>query len=276
MKEKNEKQEKGKSTNEEEEGEQEPTRLDELMNYILNLNQERLRCEQQNDFISAGRIKQQLEDAGEEYRQTALKLIIERQEKEKSSLNKQYEIEIEEKTNEWDNQLQENEIKIQEMMEKVLQNQEEERNKYENDLRQGINVEIKSTPEILNTEFQIKKMVKKQRYNEAAVLQKKLEKMYQKCQIRNSEKINEKIRNLMDNLLKKQEKERVNIEQKLNSQRNELFAIRENEFEKIHSKFSVFKDKLEANHKNEFSQQQKALKNFKPCSNYLLSEYMED
>lgn len=260
----------------EEEDEEEKSRLDQLMDYILNLNQERINCEQQNDFISAGRIKEQLEEIGEEYKQTALISIRDRQQQEKESLEKQYEKEIEDKTRNWDYKLQDNENKIQEMMENILQNQEEERNKYENDLRQHINSVGKATPKILNIEYQIQKCVKKQRYNEAAIMQKKLEKLYMAFHSKNNAKYNEKIRNLMDNLLKKQEKERINIEQKLNSQRNELFAIRESEFEKIHSKFNVFRDKLEANHNNEFLQQQKALKNFNPCSNYLLAEYRED
>ncbi len=247
---------------------------DKIMELIINLNRERIQFESGNDFISAGQVKEQLRELGEEFKQVSLLTIRDRQKMERESLEQQYEEELEQKAIEWDHKLQENENYIQEVMEKVIQTQEEEIQVYENDLRQNMPPNKKASKDVLNTEYQIRKLVKKQRYKEAAILQKKLHKLRMKCEMKGAEETNDKIRKLLENLIKKQENDRMAIELKLNLQRDELLSTREKEFDAIHSKFNVFREKLESNHNNEFLAKQKDLKSFNPSSNHLIQEYL--
>lgn len=244
----------------------------QIYNRIVEMNRERLELEKEHSFIEAGRIKEHLQALGEEYKNAVLYTIRERQRQERESLESQYEEELKEISNNWDTKLRENEEEIKQVMMSVQEKQNEELQKYEEELKQNMPVVGRMPPEVLNLEYQIEKMVKDQRYTEAAQLQKKLDKLKRESEMKIHKKTEDKIRTLLENLIKKHETELVAIESRLNTDRDNLLLSREKEFENLHSKFKVFREKLENNHNTEFNREEKALKGFKASSNYLAYE----
>lgn len=241
----------------------------EIFSTIIQLNRERLDYEHEHKFFEAGRIKDQLKKLGEEYTKVSLYTLRERQRQEKEGLEAEYEKELEELSKTWEERLQKNEEEIRNFMEATQERQREELGRFESDLKQNIPQQGRMSSEILNLEYQIEMLVKDQRYTEAGQLQKKLESQRNNCMIKISNKTEEKIRNMLEAVVKRQENEFVAIEKRLNSDREELLKMRDKDFEKIHSKFRVFREKLENNHNSEFIREERKLKSFNPSSNHL-------
>lgn len=244
----------------------------QIFTRIVQLNRERLELEKEHNFIEAGRLKEHINALGEEYKNAVLFNIKERQRQEKESLEQQYDEELKELTGNWDKRLEENEEEIKQMMTSVQEKQNEEIQKYEEELKQNMPLVGRMPPEVLNLEYQIEKMVKDQRYTEAAQLQKKLDKAKKEAEMKIQQKTEDKIKSLLENLIKKHETELQAVESRLNTERDVILTSREKEFESLHSKFRVFREKLEKNHTNEFNKEDKALKGFKASSNYLAYE----
>lgn len=78
-----------------------------------------------------------------------------------------------------------------------------------------------------------------------------------------------KIRSIIETLAKKNYTELTALEKRLLADREDLLKVREKELEKVNSKFKVFRIKLENNHNTDFIKEEKRLRNFNPCSNYL-------
>jgi len=245
---------------------------EQIYNRIVEMNRERLELEKEMNFIEAGRIKEHLQALGEEYKNAVLFTIRERQKQEKESLELQYEEELKELSGNWDKKLEENEEEIKQVMMSIQEKQNEEIQKYEEELKQNMPVVGRMPPEVLNLEFQIEKMVKDQRYTEAAQMQKKLEKLRRDSENKIQKKTEDKIKILLENLIKKHETELLAVESRLNAERDNLLITREKDFENLHAKFKVFREKLENNHNTEFNKEEKALKGFKASSNYLAFE----
>lgn len=241
----------------------------QIYNRIVQLNRERLELEKEHNFIEAGRLKDHLTALGEEYKNAVLFTIRERQRQEKESLEHQYDEELKELSGNWDKRLEDSEEEIKQVMTSIQEKQNEELQKYEEELKQNMPAVGRMPPDVLNLEFQIEKMVKDQRYTEAAQLQKKLDKQRREAEMKIHQKTEEKIKSLLENLIKKHETELQAVEARLNAERDVLLTSREKEFENIHSKFKVFREKLEKNHTNEFNREEKTLKGFKASSNYL-------
>jgi len=249
--------------------EQETNVADEIFSTIVQLNKERLQLEQDQRFFDAGRIKDQLKRLGEEYVKVSLYGLREKQRFEKEGLEQEYEKEIEELVHTWEERLAKNEEDIQNLLQTTQERQREELIRFENDLKQNIPQQGRFSPEILNLEYQVAQLVKDQRYNEAGVLQKRLDVLKNECINKINNKTEGKMRNLIENAIKRHENELVAIEKRLNSEREELFKIREKDFERVNSKFKVFREKLDNNHNADFIKEEKRLKSFNPSSNYL-------
>ncbi len=116
-------------------------------------------------------------------------------------------------------------------------------------------------------------MVKNQNYEEAAALQRKIDKLKQKSSGRNRKDFETKIKNLLEQLIKKHKNDLKGYKVKLETERNQISIIRAKEIESLHSKFKVIRDKLFNNQKAEFNYESKKLKCFKPSSNYILNHY---
>ena len=249
--------------------EQEHSVTNEIFSTIVQLNRERLEFEREQKFFEAGRIKDQLKKLGSEYAKVSLYTLRERHRQEKEGLEAEYEKELDELSKTWEERLQKNEEEIRNFMEATQERQREELGRFEGDLKQNIPQQGRMSSEILNLEYQIEMLVKDQRYTEAGQLQKKLEGLRNNCMIKINTKTEEKVRNLLENMVKRQENEFIAIEKRLNSDREELLKMREKDFEKIHSKFRVFREKLENNHNAEFIREEKKMKGFNPSSNHL-------
>lgn len=242
---------------------------------IVQLNRERLDLERSCNFLEAGRLKEHLTALGEDYKNAVLFTVRERQRAERESLDGQYDEELRELTGGWDGRLEENEEEIKQAMVGVQEKQNEEIQHYEEELKQNMPVVGRMPPEVLNLEYQIERLVKDQRYTEAAQLQKKLEKSRREAEVRIHGKTEDKIKLLLENLIKKHETELLAVEARLNAERDTLLGAREKEFEALHTKFRVFREKLEKNHAAEFNREERALKGFKPSSNHLANEDLE-
>ena len=243
---------------------------EQIFSTILQLNRERVEQEQAHNFVEAGRIKHQLTLLGEEYQRAVIFSIRERQRNELEGLESQYESEMNELATLWDKRLEENEEEIKQTMTAVQEQQGEEVEKYKEELEQHMPMNGKMPAEVLNLEFQIEKMVRIQKYNEAAHLQKKLEKLRNSCMEKIGRSTEDKMRLLMENFVKKHETELMAVEARLNSERDELLAMREKDFENLNAKFKVYREKLESNHNTEVNRKEKDLRSFNPSSNFLV------
>jgi len=255
--------------------EQEDGVAQQIYSRIVQLNRDRVELERSCNFLEAGRLKEHLTALGEDYKNAVLFTVRERQRGERESLDAQYDEELRELTGGWDARLEENEEEIKQAMVGVQEKQNEEIQQYEEELKQNMPVVGRMPPEVLNLEYQIERLVKDQRYTEAAQLQKKLEKLRREAEVRIHGKTEDKIKLLLENLIKKHETELLAVEARLNAERDTLLGAREKEFEALHTKFRVFREKLEKNHAAEFNREERALKGFKPSSNYLASEETE-
>jgi alpha-mannosidase len=128
---------------------------------------------------------------------------------------------------------------------------------------------------VLNLRFQIEKLVKNQRYIEAAQMKKKLSVLEDKNQVTNTRREIEKHENKFIYLKKKHENELFALEKKINIGKEEMIKAREKDFESIHLKFKVLKEKKEKFHRHERIMEEKRLKQFKPCSKYLFKMIQE-
>jgi len=248
---------------------QENNIADEIFHSIIQLNKERLTLEGEQKFFEAGKIKDQLKLLGQEYVKVSIYSLRERQRQEREGLEMEYEKELENLAQVWDKRLAENDEEIRGALEEIRNRQTEDLNHLQNDLRQNIPQQGRMSSEVLNLEFQIEKLVKDQRYTEAGHLKKRLDVLRNGCIDKINMKTEDKIRNILENSIKRHETELVVIEKRLNSDRDSLLKQREKEFERIHSKFKVFREKLENNHTSDFIREEKKLKNFNPSSNNL-------
>ena len=249
------------------ENEQEGSMIQEIYKSIIQLNKERLECEKNYQFVDAGKIKEHLKKLGEEYVRVSLHMLREKQQSEKEGLENEYEKEMDNLNVKWESEVQKNEEETKKQYEEIQERQMVEMEELQDNLKKNAPTQVKMSPEVLNTEYQISVLVKDQRYNEAAVVQKKLEKLREKCLQKGHGGLDDSIRNKLEAANKRQETELVAIEKRINANREALFKAKDFEFEQLNSKFKVYREKLENNHVNEFIKEEKRLKAFNPCSN---------
>lgn len=251
---------------EQNENDQEGSMIQEIYKSIIQLNKERLECEKNYQFVEAGRIKDHLTKLGEEYVRVSLSMLREKQQGEKDGLESEFEKELDNLNAKWEEKLQRNEEETQKQYEEMKERQQAEMEALQEALQKSAPNQIKMTPEILNLEYQISVLVKDQRYNEAAVVQKKLEKLKQIAMQKGHGALDESFRNRLEAANKRQENESIAIEKRINSNREALFKEKDLEFEQLNSRFKVYREKLENNHVNEFIKEEKRLKSFNPYS----------
>jgi ElaB/YqjD/DUF883 family membrane-anchored ribosome-binding protein len=245
---------------------QEGSMMQEIYKSIVQLNRERLECEKTYQFVEAGKIKDHLTKLGEEYVRVSLHLLREKQQSEKDGLESEYEKEIDNLNGKWEERLQKHEEETQHQYEEIRERQQQEMEQLQEHLQKSAPTQIKMSPEILNLEYQISVLVKDQRYNEAAIVQKKLAKLKDKAVEKGHGAIDESLRNKLEAANKKRENELIAIEKRLNSLRDQLFREKDSEFDQLNSRFKVYREKLENNHVNEFIKEEKRLKGFNPYS----------
>jgi len=125
----------------------------------------------------------------------------------------------------------------------------------------------KMSPEVLNLEYQIERLVKDQRYKEAHGLQKKCEDLKQKCMSKIDTATESRKQHKIEHFLQKQEYEMQALIYKIDTGREELIKAREKDYQKLVSKYRVLRENLDDTQILEFQKTEKTLKNFKPSSN---------
>lgn len=256
----------------EQQEEQEGSMIQEIFKNIVQLNKERMECERNFQFVEAGRIKDNLKKLGEEYIRVNMVMMREKQRNEKESLEAEYEKDADASNAKWDAEIAKSEEDAENQYNEITQRQQQELSDVQEKLKKVEEREIKMSPEILNLQHQIMALVKDQRYNEAAVLQKKLEKLRDACVQKNQFTMDESIRNKLEAVHRKHENEIMAIEKRINANREALYKAKETEFEQLNSRFKVYREKLENNHANELIKEEKRMKSFNPCSNNLAME----
>lgn len=123
----------------------------------------------------------------------------------------------------------------------------------------------------MNLRFQIGKLVKIQKYVEAAKMKKKLRVLEEKNHLTNTRREIYKRENKFIELKKKHEIELYALEKKIKIGKEEMMKAREKDFESIQLKFKVLKEKNEKKQKKEKSHEEKRLKIFRPCSKYMIT-----
>ena len=249
------------------ENEQEASMIMEIRKNMVQFNKDRLECEKNFQFIEAGRIKDHLKRLGEEYVRVSLGALRERQEAEKDGLEIEYEREVDELNAKWSEALQKNEEETKEDYLQMQDRQANEMTQEEDRLKHNTTRDIKMSPEVLNFEHQIQYLVKDQRYNEAAVVKRKLEASKDQCLQKNSFNINERIQMQLDSMSKRHQNELNALDKRMITKREALFKAKDQNLEAVNAKFRVFREKLENNHVTEFIREEKRLKSFNPCSN---------
>lgn len=243
---------------------------EEIYETIIKLNQERLNLEQESRFIEAGKVKAKLRLLGDEFIKVSLSELRERQFQEKQEFEGRYEKELQEIQNTFDDGIQEKERHIQEKLSELQEMHAVNLRDLQTQLKASPSQESRTTPDIINMEYQIKRLVTTQRYDEAGVLQKKLEVLKGKAREKNSSRNEDKVRNRIEKIIRDQMIELSALESKLISERDSMIQAREKAIEAIHSKYRVFHDKMVKTHQNDAANEERALKNFNPSSNYLI------
>ena len=246
--------------------------IQDVYKSMIQFNKERLECEKNFQFVEAGKIKDHLKKLGEEYVRVSLNMLRERQDVEKEGLEGEYEKEVDGLNAKWEEELKNNEEDTDRQYAEIQQRQQEEMEGEQERLRKNAAKEIKMSPEILNMEHQINLLVKDQRYNEAAVVQKKLEVLRDKRVQKGSFNMDESIRSRLEAINKRQENEIAVLEKRIAANRENLFKTKDAEFDQLNSRFRVYREKLDNNHINEFIREEKRLKSFNPCANSLAWE----
>lgn len=244
---------------------------EEIYETIIKLNQERLSLEQEGKFIDAGKVKAKLKLLGDEFVKVSLSELRERQFQERQDFGGRYEKELQEVQGAFDSSIQDKERQIQEKLAETQELHAMNLRDLEAQLKALPSADGRPTPEIINMEYQIKRLVTDQRYNEAGLLQKKLEVLRAKAHEKNFSRNGEKIKNRIDKLVRDQMIEMAALESKLISERDSMIKAREKAIEAIHSKYRVFHEKMVKSHQVDAVNEEKALKNFNPSSNYLVS-----
>ena len=252
--------------------EQEGSMVDEVLKTIIQMNKQRLEYERSGQFVNAGKIKDQLKKLGEEYVRLSLQEVRDKQEEEREGLEEEYEKQIDGLNQKWEAEFKKNDDEAGQQYQDIQQKQQTDMMETQERLKKDDQIKIKMTPEILNMEYQIAFLVKEQRYNEAAIVQRKMERQREQCIMKCQNNLDDALRNKLEALNKKHENEMMAIEKRINTNRDALIKAKDFEFEQLNSRFKVYREKLENNHLNVFLKEEKRVKGFNPCSNLLAYE----
>merc|ERR1712166_144469 len=125
----------------------------------------------------------------------------------------------------------------------------------------------KMSPEVLNLEYQIERLVKDQRYKEAHGLQKKCEDLKQKCMSKIDTATESRKQHKIEHFLQKQEYEMQALIYKIDTGREELIKAREKDYQKLVSKYRVLRENMDDTQIMQYHQSEKKMKSFNPSSN---------
>ena len=158
----------------------------DLSAQIEDLNHQRFQLEADRNFTRKREWSKSSEAAVVRRKLEALNLEIER--KQVNELKQQHKLETDKLQEDFDRDLlqykefwaariEKFESNCKQVKEELFARHDEEREEYEKNIKMNLFGHPRMTPEVLNTEYQISKLVKEQRYEEAERLQKKSKQM---------------------------------------------------------------------------------------------------
>jgi len=127
--------------------------------------------------MKASKIKEKLQKLGEEFERRKLIELRQNHQIEKENLEADFQRELSNCNDFWNKKIEQYKTQSQTLEEQLIARHSEKIVKHEEELRDRVPGHGKFSPEVLNIEYQIRCLVKEQRYKEADALQRKLEKM---------------------------------------------------------------------------------------------------
>ena len=243
---------------------------DELLAAIVETNRERQRFEKERNFREAAKAKEDLLALGQQFVQESLRALRARHLEQAEQLEEELENESAELAETWQARLQKHEEDSTGFLQEVRLRQDEELKAFEEEVRREPGP-TRLSPAALNVEYQIGLLAKQQLYEEAAQFQRQAERLQDQCELKSQLKSEEKIRNLLDNFLRRQQLEFSSVEQRLETDGEELMKMRTRDFEVLAAKLRVHREKTEAAHNAEFIREERRLKTFNASSNHLVN-----
>lgn len=194
--------------------------------------------------------------------------VRQKHQNEKDALENEFQKELNSCNDFWNNKIEQYNTQSASLEEELQEKHKEKYQVYEKKLEEEMPKVGKMSPEVLNMEFQIEKLVKDQRYKEAHALQKKVEVLRQKCWSKIDNQTTARRNHKIEFFLQKQEYEMQALCKKIDTGREELIKAREKDYQKLVSKYRVLRENLDDTQILEFQRAEKTLKMFKPSSNF--------
>lgn len=234
---------------------------------ISELNNQRIGCEDNGDFMEASRIKEKIHRLGEEFYRRKLIELKNKHQNEKDQLENEFQRELNQCNDFWNNKIESYNEQSGSLEMELRQKHEQKLEGYQELLDEKVRQVGKPSPEVLNLEYQIKRLVKDQRYKEAHALQKKCEELKNKCMQKIESATNNRKQHKIEHFIQQQENEMQALCYKIDTGREELIKSREKDYQKLVAKYRVLRENLDDSQILEFQKTEKTLKNFKPSSN---------
>lgn len=193
----------------------------EIFEAIAQLNEERISHESQGDFMEAARVKDRLKKLGEEFEKRKLADLKSKHQNEKDALENEFQKELNSCTDFWGDKISQYNEQSQSLENELRSKHEEKLEGYQTKLEEEMPKVGKMSPEILNLEYQIERLVKDQRYKEAHSLQKKCEALRQKCSVKIDQQTSQRRNHKVDHFLQKQDYEMQALCKKIDTGREE-------------------------------------------------------
>jgi len=212
-------------------------------------------------------VKERINSLGERfYRRKLMDLKVKHQ-SEKDQLENEFQKELNDCNSFWEKKIEDYNSSSQQLQDELHEKHQSRLQSYEGTLDENMPQVSKMSPEVLNLEYQIARLVKDQRYKEAHGLQRKADEQRAKCLKKNESLINQRKNNKVDHFLQKQEYEMQALCYKIDTGREELIKAREKDYQKLVSKYRVLRENLDDTQIMDYHKTEKTLKNFKPSSN---------
>jgi len=210
-----------------------------------------------------------INNARERMDKKKLNYIKQNHQEQKDQLENEFQKELNECNEFWEKKIEDYNESSNNLQSELAEKHQARLEKYEETLNESMPDEGRMTPEVLNLEFQIRMLVRDQRYKEADALQKKTGALRDRVMKKNVGQIQSTKNHKMDHFVQKQEFEMQALMCKVDTGRDELIKAREKDYQKLVSKYRVLREKLDEDQIKDFHRKEKDMKNFKPSSNIL-------
>ena len=210
--------------------------------------------------MEAARVKERLHNLGVEFEKQKLKELKNKHQSEKDQLENEFQKELNSCTDFWGDKIAQYNEQSQSLENELRAKHEEKLEAYQTKLDEEMPKVGKMSPEVLNLEYQIEKLVKDQRYKEAHSIQKKVDVLRAKCMNKIDGATLSRKNHKVELLLKKQEYEMQALCKKIDTGREELVKAKEKDYQKLVSKYRVLRENLDDSQILEYQKNLKTLK----------------